>query len=50
MEKQTKDVLAFLKSTLEQEDILPESIPEIDLYMDQIITILTQNLSDHKRT
>ena len=31
-------------------DLLPEDIPRLDLYMDQVLTLFDENLSDNKRS
>lgn len=46
MKQELKDLIT---ETFMDEDIIPEKIPNIDLYMDQIITIFDENLKENKR-
>lgn len=49
-EKEMKqEIEELIAKSFQDEDIVPEKIPNIDLYMDQIITIFDENLKQNKR-
>ena len=44
-----EEMMDLVRRSFDDDDIPPQSIPDIDLYMDQIITIFDQNLGGNKR-
>ncbi|MCI8442715.1 MAG: DUF1836 domain-containing protein [Provencibacterium sp.] len=44
-----EEILELVLRSFADEDIRPEQIPNLDLYMDQIITIFDENLRGNKR-
>ena len=44
-----EQMMELVRSSFLDDDIYPENIPNIDLYMDQIITIFEENLQGNKR-
>lgn len=44
-----REIQELIAKSFQDEDIFPEKIPNIDLYMDQIITIFDENLKKNKR-
>ena len=39
----------ILREVFSDRDVTPEQVPELDLYMDQVLTLLSEGLSDTKR-
>ena len=39
----------ILREVFSDHDLTPEQVPELDLYMDQVLTLLSEGLSDTKR-
>ncbi len=46
----TKEIMQIIESAFDEQDIPAAEIPGIDLYMDQIITLFDEWLSDNRRT
>ena len=44
-----KDFKTIITQSLNKSDLKTQDIPELDLYMDQIMTLFENNLSDNKR-
>lgn len=44
-----KDFKTIIMQALNKSDLKTQDIPELDLYMDQIMTLFENNLSDNKR-
>lgn len=44
-----REMMDLVRNSFADDDIFPEMIPNIDLYMDQIITIFDENLKGNKR-
>ena len=49
MEITSQTVKEILAKSIETTDVQPDDIPNLDLYMDQVITVFEEKLSGNKR-